>query len=111
MSEFGFRDGQMRTPFTVKNASVFEVKDCDRNVEQILFHGDVNDDDILNLMISGRHFFIMPEDSFTQKWQKVWTNSWEIDVDEFAKCARIIINNGEMFKFNSHRDLIFECRF
>lgn len=115
-NEFGFRTHQMRTPYIIKNAWIFEVIEPNK-VREILAHGDINDVDILDLAESGREFFVFQEDGFHQYWKPWFEDNRVISCDnwgepealvsvvntkEFETFARIIVRGGD-FNFQDTR--------
>ena len=82
-SEFGFRTHQMRTPYTVKNAWIFEVLEPNK-IREVLAHGDINDVDILDLTESGRTFFVFTEDAFQQGWKAYFYENRDISCDNWG---------------------------
>lgn len=98
-NEFGFVGHQMRTPFLVKNAWVFEV--VEGKLEEVLAHGDIDADDIIQLAESGRKFFIMPEENPCWGWHKLWLDGWfNVDCESrAADFARVTVSN---FDFTVH---------
>lgn len=120
-NEFGFRTHQMRTPYIVKNAWIFEILDANK-VKEVLEHGDVDNEDILTLCDSGRDFLIFQEDGFDQHW-KPWfrehrdisSDNWGdpepltfsiINTMEFETFARIVVHSGD-FMFQRPRRSVY----
>jgi hypothetical protein len=113
MNEFGLREMQMRTPHRIKNGWVFEVLDSN-TVQEIMAHGDMNDDDLTKLAESGRTFLVFHEahpgtwyDWFngTRWWaDKLDPGTWYLNVAEFTEFAAIVIGSNDI-QFRDYRSM------
>ena len=110
MNEFGLRDMQMRSPYLVKNASVFEVLGA-TTIQGVMNHGDLSETDIEVLAESGRKFLVVWE-SHPEGWRD-WLiynstdyldNIWTVDVDGFTEFAAIVIDNYD-FTIRDYREV------
>lgn len=75
-NEFGFADFQIRADMFVKNATVFEVSG--NAIQEILTHGDLNEQDLQKMANTGRTFFVLPEMGERhgdQGWKDFWTEN------------------------------------
>lgn len=83
-NEFGFTDLQIRADMIVKNATVFEVSG--NAIQEIMTHGDVNEQDLQKMADSGRTFFVLPEMG-ERRGDRGWKDFWTENV-QFSRHLR-----------------------